>query len=196
LAKALSSPLNCPLLLEVMQASDPLIQHPDTVACLQLQAGQIHCMVELQQVEKIVLLPGLTVVPEAPDYLAGILNYHGSHIPVIDLAIRLGQQIDTPYTVDTITVLVNCPDRSISIGLIVHSTGQVQDILRSDLQLSQQCSDKSLPFTALVNHENDVFFLLNTQILVSSSLYSLNAVTPADLNKLVQTLLNQPTKGQ
>lgn len=174
-----------------MQAFDYSFQHSEADAHLQLQAEQICCVVELSQVEKILLLPGLTAVPEAPDYLAGILNYHGNNVPVIDLAIRLGQEVDTPYTADTPVVLVKCPKSTVPVALIVTGIGQVQDIPRSDFQLVEQFSDKALPFTALVNLENEFFWVLNTDTLLNTSLSSLNAATPEELNKLVQALMNQ-----
>lgn len=173
-----------------MQASGHTLQRPEANAYLELQAEQIRCIVELRLVEKIFLLPRLTAIPEAPGYLAGVLNYHGCYVPVIDLAIRLGQEVNNPYTEDTLVVLVNCPENAHLIGLIVTGVGQVQDISYGDFQLVEQCSGKALPFIAIVNHENELFLALNTETLLSTSLSSLNAATYEDINKLVHVLMN------
>lgn len=48
--------------------------------------------VEIQMVHEIVRLMEITSVPDAPDYIEGVINLRGKIIPVIDLRKRFGEK--------------------------------------------------------------------------------------------------------
>lgn len=48
--------------------------------------------VEIQMVHEIVRLMDITSVPDAPDYIEGVINLRGKIIPVIDLRKRFGEK--------------------------------------------------------------------------------------------------------
>ena len=68
-------------------------------------------------------------LPDAPDYIRGVLNLRGTLVPILDLRIRFGQPAEayTATTVVIITSAANCVEgRERLLGLIVDS---VQDVL-------------------------------------------------------------------
>lgn len=154
---------------------------------LQLQALNICCGISLHQVSKVFSLMALTVVPKTPSYLAGVFNYHGSIIPVIDLSLRLGQKPAAAYTTGTNVVLCNTLETGAFLGLIVSSVGNVIEINHSQLHLASQFAGKAAPFSGVYQQQEKVCFLLNTDELLSSSLTQLYSASPDEINALINS---------
>ncbi len=158
---------------------------------LQLQAQEICCSVPLQQVNKIFSLMALTAVPKTPPYLAGVFNYHGNLVPVLDLSLRLGQQPATGYSCNTQVVLCNTLENEAFLGLIVSSVGNVIELSHNQLHLAPQFSGKALPFSSVYQQQQQVCFLLNTDALLNSSLTQLYSVSPDEIDNMIrQNLFN------
>ena len=153
---------------------------------LQIQTQEINCGVSLHQVNKIFSLMALTAVPTAPNYLAGVFNYHGSMVPVIDLSLRLGQKPVAIYSSNTPIVLCNALENEAFLGLIVSSVGNVIEINHSHLQLAPQLQEKSLPFSAVYQQQQTCCFLLNIDALLGSSLANLYGISPDKINKIMK----------
>lgn len=86
----------------------------------------------------IVPIASLHDVPHAPDYVAGILNYHGESVPVIDLT-KLMAGVDTEYRLSARIVLlkVNLPGRkSSTVGLLAEKVTEVMRLLESEFKKS------------------------------------------------------------
>ena len=79
----------------------------------------------IAQVVQIIQVPEITVVPESPYYMKGIVCIRGLVIPVIDMRLRLGQP-EEEYTGHTCIVLVTVRGRT--FGLIVDAVESVEDI--------------------------------------------------------------------
>ncbi len=56
------------------------------VQVLVLQLGGQPYALETRQVIRILPAVQLTILPRAPAFIAGVLNYHGTPVPVLDLA--------------------------------------------------------------------------------------------------------------
>lgn len=153
---------------------------------LQLQAMEVNCCIALQQVQKIFSLMALNAVPNTPDYLAGVFNYHGSIVPVLDLSLRLGQQPDSGYNTNTCVVLCSTLESEALLGLIVSAVGNVIEISRNQLQLAPQFSGKSPPFFAIYQQQQACYFILNTDTLLGSSLSELYSVPAAEINQIIK----------
>lgn len=48
--------------------------------------------IEILKVREIIGLMNITVVPQTPDYMKGVINLRGTVIPVIDLRLKLSMQ--------------------------------------------------------------------------------------------------------
>src|SRR5208282_1928915 len=73
-------------------------------------------------VREIVRVPEITSVPNAPDYIEGVINLRGRIIPVVDLRKRFGEKVIEASKRNRI-VVVELDNRA--IGLIVNSASEV-----------------------------------------------------------------------
>jgi purine-binding chemotaxis protein CheW len=85
----------------------------------------------ISMVREIVRVPEITTVPNAPDYIEGVINLRGRIIPVVDLRKRFGVKSVEPNKKNRI-VVVELGTRA--IGLIVNSASEVLRIPPSDIE--------------------------------------------------------------
>ena len=81
-------------------------------------------------VREIVRVPDITSVPNAPDYIEGVINLRGRIIPVVDLRKRFGEKSVEPNKKNRI-VVVELESRL--AGLIVNSASEVLRISPSEI---------------------------------------------------------------
>ncbi len=86
--------------------------------------------VEINDVVEIIEVPQITWVPSLPDYIKGIINVRSKVVPVIDIRLRFGKE-EIPYTSRTCTIILSRDD--ISVGVIVDSVADVEDIFSNDI---------------------------------------------------------------
>jgi len=82
-------------------------------------------------VREIVRVPEITSVPNAPDYIEGVINLRGRIIPIVDLRKRFGEKSFEPNKRNRI-VVVEIDTRA--IGLIVNSASEVLRIPPSEIE--------------------------------------------------------------
>lgn len=82
-------------------------------------------------VREIVRVPEITSVPNAPEYIEGVINLRGRIIPVVDLRKRFGQEATTLNNKSRI-VVVELNGRS--VGLIVNSASEVLRLPPSEIE--------------------------------------------------------------
>jgi purine-binding chemotaxis protein CheW len=83
-------------------------------------------------VREIIRVPEITRIPNAPDYVEGVINLRGRIIPVVDLRKRFGQSVVEADKKNRI-VVVELETRA--IGLIVNSASEVLRIPPSEIEL-------------------------------------------------------------
>lgn len=86
--------------------------------------------VEINDVVEIIEVPQITKVPSLPNYIKGIINVRSKVVPVIDIRLRFGKE-EIPYTSRTCTIILSRDD--ISVGVIVDSVADVEDIFANDI---------------------------------------------------------------
>jgi Chemotaxis signal transduction protein len=79
---------------------------------------------QIGQVERIIECEKITRIPEAPDYLKGVVNNQGRVVPVIDLKRRFNLP---PSTGDQSKIIIARQDNG-SVGLIVDNVSEVMDV--------------------------------------------------------------------
>jgi len=82
-------------------------------------------------VREIVRVPEITSIPNAPDYIEGVINLRGRIIPIVDLRKRFGEKVAEPNKKNRI-VVVELENRA--IGLIVNSASEVLKIPPSEIE--------------------------------------------------------------
>jgi purine-binding chemotaxis protein CheW len=90
--------------------------------------------VPISLVREIVRVPEITSVPNAPDYIEGVINLRGKIIPVVDLRKRFREIVGEPNKKNRI-VVAEVEGRL--IGLLVNSASEVLRILPSEIEAPQ-----------------------------------------------------------
>ncbi len=87
--------------------------------------------VPIQSLHEIVRVPEITAVPDAPDYLEGVINLRGKIVSVVDLRKRFGQ----PSTaLDRRSRILVVEHRGRLAGMIVDSASEVLKIPESEIE--------------------------------------------------------------
>ena len=87
--------------------------------------------VPITALHEIVRVPEITAVPDAPDYLEGVINLRGKIVSVVDLRKRFGQ----PSTgLDRRSRILVVEHRGRLVGMIVDSASEVLKIPESEIE--------------------------------------------------------------
>jgi purine-binding chemotaxis protein CheW len=89
--------------------------------------------VPITSLHEIVRVPEITAVPDAPDYVEGVINLRGKIVSVLDLRKRLGEATIAPSKSNRILVVEH---RGRLCGLIVDSASDVLKIPAEDIDPS------------------------------------------------------------
>jgi purine-binding chemotaxis protein CheW len=89
--------------------------------------------VPITSLHEIVRVPEITAVPDAPDYVEGVINLRGKIVSVLDLRKRLGEATIAPSKRNRILVVEH---RGRLCGLIVDSASDVLKIPAADVDPS------------------------------------------------------------
>ena len=87
------------------------------------------------KIREIIGMMPITSVPQAPDFVKGVINLRGKVIPVIDLRLRFGMPA-MDYTERTciIVVQIDLQDSTLNIGIVVDSVSEVLNISGVDIE--------------------------------------------------------------
>jgi len=90
--------------------------------------GDALCGMDILKVQEINKLMQMTKVPQAPDYVLGILNLRGQIVTIIDLGKKLGLG-ETDLTRDPRNIIVNSTGGH--VGLLV---AKISDVVEADME--------------------------------------------------------------
>lgn len=86
--------------------------------------------IEVRYVTEIIGIQSITVLPELPDYIRGIINLRGKIIPVMDVRLRFKKEF-REYNERTCIIVVDM--EAVSVGLIVDSVSEVLTIEQENI---------------------------------------------------------------
>jgi purine-binding chemotaxis protein CheW len=93
--------------------------------------GDALCGMDILKIQEINKLMQMTKVPQAPEYVLGILNLRGQIITIIDLGQKVGLG-QTDISQDPRTIIVNSAGGH--VGLLVR---QISDVVSADMAKSE-----------------------------------------------------------
>lgn len=97
-------------------------------------AGEEYALAILN-VREIIEFSTLTVVPNTPPAVRGVINLRGSVVPVIDLAVRFGLPPTTPGHLTCIVIVDHrIGETNTVVGLIADTVSQVIDLPLTEIQ--------------------------------------------------------------
>ena len=121
--------------------------------------------IAIRSVTEIIGILKVTDLSDMPDYVKGVINLRGKVIPVIDVRLRF-RLAERDYDDRTCIIVVNIDE--VSVGLIVDSVAEVQDIESGNIEpLSRIKKSASQNFiSGLGKVGNEVKILLDIRKLL------------------------------
>lgn len=142
---------------------------------LSLHLGTEHFAIPVTQVAEVLPLTALQKIPLAPDYIAGLLDFRGTPVPVVDLCALLGGE-KHHKVLTTRIILIHYQhhgDTTKLLGLIaerVTETLQIEDAAfqQSGIQLN------NAPYLGSVAKHHDVVVqLINAEALLTDEVHDM-----------------------
>jgi len=92
---------------------------------------------EILKVREIIGMMDITVVPQMPHFVKGVINLRGKVIPVIDLRLRFDLE-SKPYDERTCIIVAEVSDheKNIQMGLVVDTVSEVVNVSLEDMEVS------------------------------------------------------------
>ncbi|MBI4658180.1 MAG: purine-binding chemotaxis protein CheW [Verrucomicrobia bacterium] len=121
---------------EPAQTSAATLAKAGTGKYLTFSIGQESYGIEILKVREIIRLPEITLVPQMPDYVKGVINLRGKVIPVIDLRVKF-QFPKAEFNERTCLIVVSVKLAAIEnalVGLIVDVVEEVININAQDIE--------------------------------------------------------------
>jgi purine-binding chemotaxis protein CheW len=143
------------------------------------QIGRETYGVPITSLHEIVRVPEITAVPDAPEYMEGVINLRGKIVSVMDLRKRFGEKNVTPGRRNRILVVEH--NRRLS-GLIVDSASEVIKIPAGDVEPSPT-----------------MFHDAGRNYVTGLGKYKGRLIMLVDMDKLLQseaTKTSQPSQGE
>ncbi len=87
------------------------------------------------KVKEIIGMMPITIVPQTPSYIKGVINLRGKVIPVVDLRVKFTMAA-ADYTERTCIIVVEiaAEGRTILMGIVVDSVSEVLNIKGADIE--------------------------------------------------------------
>lgn len=128
--------------------------------------GDALCGMDILKVQEINKLMQMTKVPQAPEYVVGILNLRGQIVTIIDLGLKLGLGA-TDISQDPRNIIVNSAGGH--VGLLVR---KISDVVSADME-RQEAAPANMRgiqgdyFTGVYKTETNLIGILNVDKVLS-----------------------------
>lgn len=148
-------------------------------AYLTFGLGDEKFAIPVQHVHEVVEFGHVTKVPNAPDYMLGIINLRGRVLPLLDTKLKLGLSATIHTQKSRIMVLDihTDDDKNIQIGALVDIAREVVEISDSQIQEAPDIENlnTSAPVTGIVNDHGDITMIMDiTKVFSVSEVAQLN----------------------
>lgn len=108
--------------------------------------------IDIMYVTEIVGIQPITIVPELPDFIKGIINLRGKIIPVMDARLRFKKE---PRTYNDRTCIIVIDVGVLSIGIIVDAVSEVLNIDDENIVPPPNLTKAGRKFIKSVGKNND-----------------------------------------
>ena len=147
----------------------------NTNAYLTFALGEEKFAIPVDHVQEVVEFGQVTKVPNAPEYMLGVINLRGRVLPLLDTKLKLGLKATTITQKSRIMVLdiLTSDDKSYQIGAMVDFAREVVEISETEIQEAPEVDNlrTAAPITGIVNHQGDI-----TMIMDITRVFSVNDV--------------------
>ncbi|MDH4128504.1 MAG: chemotaxis protein CheW [Spirochaetota bacterium] len=140
---------------------------------------------DILQVQEVLRLPQITVLPKAPSFIKGVIDLRGSIIPIIDLREKFGLDHEK-YSDTTRVIIVDITNKK--IGMVVDNVSQVVRVPESYISPPPSMIQKGITdyLDGVVRLEDRLIILLNVDALLSiEEIVQLNDVSNENIKEPV-----------
>ena len=134
--------------------------------------------VDILKVQEIRGWERATPMPNAPEYVLGVINLRGIVVPIIDLRVRFSLPT-AEFGPATVVVIVKVSKNDIerTVGLVVDEISDVYSILESDIKVAPEMGGALSTdyINGLTTVDEKMIILLNVDLLVNVGVLELNA---------------------
>lgn len=131
---------------------------------LECQAGSLRVALPLSDVLRAELAVKLSPLPDAPSWMAGQLNWHTQTVPIIDLALRLGESGPDMNPSDRI-VICSCKDKL--IGFLVQTIfGPLRTPTHDISEPHHEIPYKNYLIGSL-SHDDEIVYIVGTEAMLA-----------------------------
>jgi purine-binding chemotaxis protein CheW len=115
---------------------DPLLRTPDSE---DVQTRQLVCFtigeetygIDIRAVREIRAWSATTLLPNAPDFVRGVINLRGTVVPILDLRARFGRGQTEPTKVHVV-IVVSIEARV--VGILVDTVSDILAVVETDIR--------------------------------------------------------------
>ena len=137
--------------------------------CLMFSLADEEYAVDMLRVREVKVLDTVTTLPNTPDYIRGVFNFHGDIVPVIDLRLLLGadEQKQTSKSIALVLRLDSANNRL--VAALVDDVLEPLDIADEDIKAVPDFNSKIDTYCihGLVSINGKVKVILNVEQLLS-----------------------------
>lgn len=119
----------------------------------------------LNHVERALRIVALTPVPEAPPWVAGVINLHGRVISVVDLRRRFGQQTREPHSEDRLLVVQALERKA---AFMVDAVTELLEVPAHQLEPPTDTLSQSRPLAGVIRGDEGLILILDAARLLDS----------------------------
>lgn len=142
---------------------------------LSLHIGSENYAVPVTQVAEVLPLTALLKIPLAPDYIAGLLDFRGTPVPIVDLcALLTGNKHKKVLT--TRIILIDYQYRHGSnklLGLIAEKVTETLQITAEELKQSGVSLEDTPYLGTLINHNEVITQLIDANALLTDDVHNI-----------------------
>jgi len=129
----------------------------ETFKIVAFTLGEEEYGMDIAYVQSIERISPMTRIPNAPQYVKGVINLRGSVMPIIDLQNMLGTG-ETQYTEETRVIITKHDE--IELGFIVDRTNDVLDVNPVEIEMTNSNNLDHDLFSGVVKHNGRLIILI------------------------------------
>ncbi len=125
------------------------------------------CALPLACVVEVVRMVAITKIPETPSWLAGVINFRGKVVPVMNLYLRLGLP-PCELGLDTPIMIIEVDNRQ--IGLITGCMLGVYDIPQENLSKPDKLTRNGHPIEMIARLDKNMVLVFDSKKLTAEAI--------------------------
>ena len=103
----------------------------NSINLVTFKLGNNEYAIDIMQAKEIIKMEKITLIPNAPDYVEGVINLRGNIIPIVDLKKRFNLE-ENDGEKNTGIIIVKIDD--VDMGIIIDAISKVVSISNSNIQ--------------------------------------------------------------